>query len=246
MTAQTVVDEVDRTFLVLRVAAAQDGSSGEGCGTRWCAHVCDPASPLAGLYAFADTIAEARDAVAMLAWTAVMAGELLPVRPERRRPRGHPHCRDDEHGLRRVVADGRRRQRRGVGGAMTTEQSDCQPRLVSEREDEPYSSWVRRARCVGRADVFADESRSDDALAICGACPVRRQCRRWALANAVDGVAGGMTLAERVAWRKEVGHPEPVVAVEDFLGAELASADRTWGRPLGGDPERGGAVDRRR
>jgi hypothetical protein len=78
MTAQTVVDEVDRTFLVLRVAAAQDGSSGEGYGTRWCAHVCDPASPLAGLYAFADTLAEARDAVAVLAWTAVMAGELLP------------------------------------------------------------------------------------------------------------------------------------------------------------------------
>jgi hypothetical protein len=30
------------------------------------------------LYAFADTLAEARDAVAVLAWTAVMAGELLP------------------------------------------------------------------------------------------------------------------------------------------------------------------------
>jgi hypothetical protein len=113
---------------------------------------------------------------------------------------------------------------------MTTEQSTCRPRLVSEREDESYSSWVRRARCAGRADVFADESRSEDALAICGACPVRRQCRRWALANAVDGVAGGMTLAERVAWRKESGQPEPVVAVEDFLGAELASADRSWGR----------------
>ena len=78
MTAQTIVDEVDRTFLVLRVAAALDDSTGEGCGTRWCAHVCDPASPLAGLYAFADSLSEARDAVAVLAWTAVMAGELLP------------------------------------------------------------------------------------------------------------------------------------------------------------------------
>ncbi|HEV2889139.1 MAG TPA: hypothetical protein VGX28_02080 [Frankiaceae bacterium] len=78
MTAQTVVDDVDRTFLVLRVAAALDDSAGDGCGTRWCAHVCDPASPLAGLYAFADSLADARDAVAVLAWTAVMAGELLP------------------------------------------------------------------------------------------------------------------------------------------------------------------------
>lgn len=63
---------------MLRVAAALDDSTGDGSGTRWCAHVCDPASPLAGLYAFADTLTEAWDAVAVLAWTAVMAGELLP------------------------------------------------------------------------------------------------------------------------------------------------------------------------
>ncbi len=76
---QTIVDESNRTFLVLRVAAARDESPGtDESGTRWCAHVCDPASPLAGLYAFADTLAEARDAVAVLAWTAVLAGELLP------------------------------------------------------------------------------------------------------------------------------------------------------------------------
>jgi hypothetical protein len=76
---QTIVDESNRTFLVLRVAAAHDESPGaDESGTRWCAHVCDPASPLAGLYAFADTLTEARDAVAVLAWTAVLAGELLP------------------------------------------------------------------------------------------------------------------------------------------------------------------------
>ncbi|HEX8004127.1 MAG TPA: hypothetical protein VF519_15670 [Mycobacteriales bacterium] len=75
---QTIVDEIDRTFLLLRVAAARDDGADEATGTRWCAHVCDPASPLAGLYAFADTLAEARDAVTVLAWTAVLAGELLP------------------------------------------------------------------------------------------------------------------------------------------------------------------------
>ncbi len=39
---QTIVDEIDRTFLLLRVAAARDDGAGEATGTRWCAHVCDP------------------------------------------------------------------------------------------------------------------------------------------------------------------------------------------------------------
>ena len=111
-----------------------------------------------------------------------------------------------------------------------TEQTGCRPRLVSDRADEPYASWVRRARCAGQTAVFGDESRSDEALAICGGCAVRRQCRAWALANAVEGVAGGMTEAERKAWRREAGQPEPVVTVEDFLGADVVSGDRTWGR----------------
>ena len=111
-----------------------------------------------------------------------------------------------------------------------TEQAGCRPRLVSDRTDEPYASWVRRAGCAGQTAVFADEGRADDALAICGGCAVRRQCRRWALANAVAGVAGGMTDAERTAWRREAGQPEPVVTVEEFLGADVVSGDRTWGR----------------
>lgn len=107
----------------------------------------------------------------------------------------------------------------------------CAPRITSGREgDEPYSSWVRRARCAGRAAIFGDERRDDEALAVCGLCPVRRQCRRWALVNAVDGVVGGMTAADRAAWRREAGEPEPVVTVEDFLLAEVVSADTTWGR----------------
>jgi WhiB family redox-sensing transcriptional regulator len=107
----------------------------------------------------------------------------------------------------------------------------CAPRITSGREaDEPYSSWVRRAKCAGRAALFGDEQRADEALAVCGRCPVRRQCRRWALTNAVDGVAGGMTAAERAGWRREAGQPEPIVTVEDFLLAEVVSADTTWGR----------------
>lgn len=107
----------------------------------------------------------------------------------------------------------------------------CAPRITSRRDgDEPYSSWVQRARCVGRSAIFGDESLADEAVAICGRCPVRRQCRSWALLNAVDGVAGAMTYDERVAWRKENGVNEPTLTAEDFIPAEVVSLDRTWGR----------------
>lgn len=65
----TTTDHQDRTFLVVTVAAAYDDGA-------WCAHVCDPASPLAGLYAFADSLEGVRHAVAKTAWSAVLAGEL--------------------------------------------------------------------------------------------------------------------------------------------------------------------------
>ena len=75
---QTIIDESDGTFLVLRVAVAQDVSEATGAEARWCAHVCDPASPLAGIYAFGASVSEVRDAVAVLAWEAVTKGELAP------------------------------------------------------------------------------------------------------------------------------------------------------------------------
>jgi len=113
---------------------------------------------------------------------------------------------------------------------VTTQIEGCRPHLTSDRSEEPYASWVGRARCAGRSAIFGDDSRSEEAVALCAACPVLRQCRRWALRNAVDGVAGGMTPAERTAWRSEHGESEPVVSVEDMLSMEVVSADRTWGR----------------
>lgn len=74
---QTIIDD-DATYLVLRVAAAPDGSESSPGDARWCAHVCDPASALAGLYAFGESLSEVRDEVAVLAWAAVAAGELAP------------------------------------------------------------------------------------------------------------------------------------------------------------------------
>lgn len=78
--------------------------------------------------------------------------------------------------------------------------------------------------------MFSDPKQIEEALALCGGCVVLRQCRRWALTNAVDGVAGGMTDEGRAAWRHEAGVAEPTVTVEDFLLAEVISADRRWGR----------------
>ena len=74
----TLVDDSNRTYLVLRVAIAHDHTEGAPTQTRWCADVADPASPLAGLYAFAETLPAVRDAIATHAWAAIAAGELRP------------------------------------------------------------------------------------------------------------------------------------------------------------------------
>lgn len=76
--AATVIGEDDRPYLVLRVAVAHDHTEGAPSQTRWCADVADPSSPLAGLYAFADSVGAVRDAIATCAWAAIAAGELRP------------------------------------------------------------------------------------------------------------------------------------------------------------------------
>lgn len=75
--SSTLADS-DGTYLVLRVAVAHDHTEGTAAQTRWCADVADPMSPLAGLYAFAESLPAVRDAIAKHAWSAVVAGELRP------------------------------------------------------------------------------------------------------------------------------------------------------------------------
>lgn len=75
MNTRTIVRDSEHSFLVLRAVAAQDEADPPGA-TAWRAEVCDPASPLAGLYAFGCSVAEVRDSLAALAWAAVAAGEL--------------------------------------------------------------------------------------------------------------------------------------------------------------------------
>jgi DNA-binding NarL/FixJ family response regulator len=106
----------------------------------------------------------------------------------------------------------------------------CTPPITSGHDVEPYSSWVRRARCAGQSAVFAADERAAEAIEVCHRCPVLRQCRSWALLNAVDGVAGGMTADERTAWRTENGVAEPTLTAEDFVPAEVISAGTKWGR----------------
>jgi DNA-binding NarL/FixJ family response regulator len=78
--------------------------------------------------------------------------------------------------------------------------------------------------------LFDDHALAAEARAVCERCSVLRECRRWALTNAVDGVAGGMTVAAREAWRRARGVPEPQITVEDVMPLLVVSADRRWGR----------------
>jgi hypothetical protein len=95
---------------------------------------------------------------------------------------------------------------------------------------EPAGAWAARGACNGQASLFDDPMRSVEALAICATCPVLDECYRWALHNAVDGVAGGMTSAARTQWRKANKIAEPVVSADAFLPGEVAAADRTTAR----------------
>lgn len=89
----------------------------------------------------------------------------------------------------------------------------------------PAGAWVARGACHGKATVFDDEARRREALAICATCPVLRECNVWALHNAVDGVAGGLTPDERTAWRRTNGIAEPMVRADDFLPPEVVMLD---------------------
>ncbi|MFE2110001.1 WhiB family transcriptional regulator [Kitasatospora sp. NPDC059463] len=73
-------------------------------------------------------------------------------------------------------------------------------------------NWRQSARCrgtdpelffpIGSSTSFATLVQSDEAKAVCGRCPVSRQCLEWALDQPVEGVWGGTTEAERRAMRR--------------------------------------------
>lgn len=73
MTHPTLTTDSSRTYLVLRAVAIHDDPGNAGA---WRAEVNDAGSPLAGLYAFGDSLSVARDTLAVTAWAAIVAGEL--------------------------------------------------------------------------------------------------------------------------------------------------------------------------
>lgn len=75
MTQPVLTTESSSTYLVLGATAIHDDPGKPGA---WRAEVNDAASPLAGLYGFGDSLTAARDALAVTAWAAVVAGELAP------------------------------------------------------------------------------------------------------------------------------------------------------------------------
>lgn len=88
------------------------------------------------------------------------------------------------------------------------------------------STWLDRAGCGNLTHVFDDERRAAEAVTACRRCPVMQECRSWAVANAVHGVAGAMTAEQRRRWRAARGLREPVLSADEFMPPEIASADR--------------------
>ena len=61
------------------------------------------------------------------------------------------------------------------------------------------NEWKERAACVGvDPDLFFDESRTRDAIAVCLSCQVRKECFADVWNNdPPEGVWAGLTVAER-------------------------------------------------
>ncbi|MFE7559147.1 WhiB family transcriptional regulator [Kitasatospora sp. NPDC057500] len=73
-------------------------------------------------------------------------------------------------------------------------------------------NWRESARCrgtdpelffpIGSGTSFPTIVQSEEAKAVCGRCPVSRQCLERALEAPVEGIWGGTTEAERRALRR--------------------------------------------
>jgi WhiB family transcriptional regulator, redox-sensing transcriptional regulator len=78
---------------------------------------------------------------------------------------------------------------------------------MSTTTTKPMDDWRDQAACFGQ-DTALFFPESDDeaapALAVCAVCPVRDECREWAIAaRQDDGVWGGMTGQQRVRLRRQ-------------------------------------------
>lgn len=80
--------------------------------------------------------------------------------------------------------------------------------LTESWQQRIMPGWRRHAACIGRADVFWHPKRTDEAQAICNACPVRLSCLVEAANEEADlydrlitplPVRGGLTGRQRAA-----------------------------------------------
>lgn len=67
--------------------------------------------------------------------------------------------------------------------------------------------WRARGACSGQGELFFNPAKAKqrEAAAICAECPVRAECRSWAIENpgkASHGVWGGLTEKQRESARR--------------------------------------------
>ncbi|GEL23838.1 hypothetical protein PSU4_27920 [Pseudonocardia sulfidoxydans NBRC 16205] len=75
-----------------------------------------------------------------------------------------------------------------------------------------------------RGAVF--EAQVAAAKRICAGCPVRARCLDYALDALPDGVAGGLTAAERRAMRTAVGRGDPAAGLAELMPASGCQRER--------------------
>lgn len=76
------------------------------------------------------------------------------------------------------------------------------------------AEWREQAACKGQSDLFFPtfnespqlfDKRVEECKDVCHQCPVRRDCREWALSSfdeGIDLVLGGLSYRERLAMLK--------------------------------------------
>lgn len=98
--------------------------------------------------------------------------------------------------------------------------------------------WRDRAACLGvDPELFfpvadtgpAHVAQVEAAKAVCAGCPVVAECLAEALARIPDGIAGGLTAAERRALRRR-DHGDLGAARRAVVTAQRAEVGRTGGQ----------------
>lgn len=95
--------------------------------------------------------------------------------------------------------------------------------------------WRHLAECVAAdPELFFPTAEAGPALAeqeaaakaVCGRCPVLAQCRRWAVSQLPDGIAGGLTENERRGLRIRETHSRRTAVPVNATAREQAAAGR--------------------